>query len=43
MDANTSYNLLLRRPQNMVILSTLHQWMNYVNEGKEVRTLIVER
>ena len=46
IDADTSYNLLLRRPWihcNSIVLSTLHQVMKYVNEDGKVRTLIAER
>ena len=43
IDADTSYNLLLRRSwihANFIIPSTLHQVMKYTDESGEVRTLI---
>ena len=46
IDADTSYNLLLGRPwihRNSIILSTLHQVIKYVDEGRKVRILIAER
>ena len=46
IDADTSYNLLLRRPwihYNAIVTSTLHQVMKYVGEDEKVRTSIAER
>jgi len=46
IDADTSYNLLLKQPwihRNSIVPSTLHQVMKYVDEEEKVRTLIAER
>ena len=46
IDADTSYNLLLRRPWihcNAIVPSTLHQVMKYIGGDEKVRTLISQR
>src|SRR3954463_3097651 len=46
IDADTSYNLLLRRPwihRNHIVPSTLHQVMKYVDAQGQVRTLVAEK
>src|SRR3954463_12770790 len=46
IDADTSYNLLLRRPwihKNHIVPSTLHQVMKYVDAQGQVRTLVPEQ
>jgi len=46
IDADTSYNLLLRRPwihRNSFVPSTLHQVMKYVDREGKVWTLIAKR
>jgi len=46
IDVDTSYNLLLGRSwthRNSIVLSTLHQVINYADEDGKVRTLIIEK
>src|SRR5256886_1920326 len=46
IDADTSYNLLLRRlwiHRNHIVPSTLHQVMKYVDDQGQVRTLVAEQ
>jgi len=46
IDADTSYNLLLGRPSihhNVIVPSSLHQAMQFIDEGGKVRMLIAER
>ena len=46
IDADTSYNLLLRRlwiHRNSIVPSTLHQVMKYIDGSRKVLTLIAER
>src|SRR4051812_26620536 len=46
IDADTSYNLLLRQPwihKNHIIPSTLHQVMKYMDAQGQVHTLVAEQ
>ena len=46
IDAETSYNLLLGRPwihRNIIVPSTLHQCMKYVDIDDEVKTVVAEK
>jgi len=46
IDADTSYNLLLRRPwihANWIVPSTLHQYFKYVEDDATVWTMFAEK
>ena len=46
IDAETSYNLLLGRPWihgNLIVPSTLHQCLKYVDVNNEVKTVVADK
>ena len=46
IDAETLYNLLLGQPWihgNIIVPSTLHQCMKYVNDDDEVKMVVAEK